>query len=56
VFEQKVFSPELQDLNLEIDLIHIPVWEIRGQGETVEINGFNGQIMSVKVYHDAEFV
>jgi len=56
VFEQKVFSPELQDLNLEIDLIHIPVWEIRGLGETVEINGFNGQIMSVKVYHDAEFV
>jgi hypothetical protein len=56
VFEQKVFSPELQDLNLEMDLIHIPVWEIRGQNETVEVNGYNGHILGVRVYNDAEFV
>ena len=56
VFEQKVFSPEPQDLNVELELIHIPVWEIQGKNETVEVNGYNGQIMAVKVYHDAEFV
>lgn len=56
VFEQKIFSPEPQDLNVELDLLHIPVWEIQGKNETLEVNGYNGQIMAVRVYHDVEFV
>ncbi len=56
VFEQKVFSPDPQDLNIEMDLIHIPVWEIKGKNETIEVNGYNGQILAIKVHHDAEFV
>jgi len=56
VFEQKVFAPEPQDLNIEIELIHIPVWEIKGKTETVYVNGYNGQIMLINVYNDAEFV
>ncbi len=56
VFEQKVFSPDPQDLNLEMELIHIPVWEIRGKNEIIEVNGYNGRIMALKGYHDTEFV
>ena len=56
VFENKVFAPEPQDIKMEMELIHIPVWEIRGRHETVEVNGYSGQIMAVKVYNDAEFV
>ncbi|MCZ7357918.1 MAG: hypothetical protein O8C66_15955 [Candidatus Methanoperedens sp.] len=56
VFENKVFAPEPEEVTLKIDLIHIPVWEIRGLGETIEINGYDGQIIAIKAYSDAEFV
>jgi hypothetical protein len=56
VFENRVFAPEPEEINLKIELIHIPVWEIRGFGETIEINGYDGQIVAIKAYSDAEFV
>ncbi len=56
VFETKVFAPDPDDINLKMELVHIPIWEIKGKHETVEINGYDGQIMTVKVYHDAEFI
>lgn len=56
VFENRVFSPEPQDINMEMDLLHIPVWEIRGKSEALEINGYDGKVESVKVYNDADFV
>ncbi len=56
VFEQKVFTPDLQDLDIEIELIHTPVWEIRGGRETVDINGYDGQIMAVRASSGAEFI
>ena len=56
VFENRVFSPEPQDINMEMDMLHIPVWEIRGKSEALEINGYDGKVESVKVYNDADFV
>ncbi|MCX9011346.1 MAG: hypothetical protein OIN66_09510 [Candidatus Methanoperedens sp.] len=56
VFENKVFSPEPQDIGIEMELIHIPVWEIRGKSEAVEINGYDGKIVAVKTCNDADFV
>ncbi len=56
IFENKVFAPDPDDINLRMDLLHIPVWEVRGMGETIEINGYDGHIMTVKAYSDAEFI
>lgn len=56
VFEHKVFTPDPEAINLKMELLHIPVWEIRGTGETIEINGYDGRIIAIKVYSDAEFV
>ncbi len=56
VFEQKVFAPDPQDINIEMELIYIPVWEIRSRHETIDINGYNGQIMAVKVHSNVELV
>ncbi len=56
IFENKVFAPEEEDINLEMELIHIPVWEIKGSAETAEINGYDGHIEALKAYSDAEFV
>ena len=56
VFENKVFAPDPEDIDLKIEMLYIPTWEIRGSAETVEINGYDGHIMAIKAYSDAEFV
>lgn len=56
VFENKVIAPEPGDINLKMDLLHIPVWEIKGKRDAIEINGYDGHIMGIKLYNDAEMV
>lgn len=56
IFEQKVFAPEPVDIKIEVELIHFPVWEFSGGRDTIEINGYDGHILGVKVSNDAEFV
>jgi len=56
IFEQKVFAPESADIKTEMELIHFPVWELSGVRDTIEINGYDGHILGVKVSNDAEFV
>jgi len=56
VFENRMFAPEPEEINLKLELLHIPVWEIKGKREVIEINGYDGNIMAVKLYNDAELV
>ncbi|MCX9014127.1 MAG: hypothetical protein OIN89_04925 [Candidatus Methanoperedens sp.] len=44
VFQQKVFAPDPQAVTLEMELIHIPVWEIEGDNKILEINAHDGHI------------
>jgi hypothetical protein len=54
VFEHKIFAPDPEDINLKMDILHIPVWEIRSRKELVEINAYDGHIIDIRVYNDAE--
>jgi hypothetical protein len=56
VFENKIFAPGTDEINLKMDLLHIPVWEIKGKRELVDINAHDGHIMAMRLYHDAEMV
>ena len=56
IFEQKVFAPEPEDIMMEIELIHFPVWELTGGRDTIEINGYDGHILGVRTSNDVEFV
>ncbi|MCE8428588.1 MAG: hypothetical protein J5U19_09395 [Candidatus Methanoperedens sp.] len=56
VFEHKVFAPVPEDIDMKMELLHIPIWEIRGSGETIEINAYDGHIVGIKAYSDAVFV
>lgn len=48
VFENKVLTPDPEDIELEMDLLHIPVWEVSGNREVIEINAYDGHIISLK--------
>jgi len=56
IFEQKVFAPEPEDIKMEMELIHFPIWELTGGHDTIEVNGYDGHILGVKVSNDTEFV
>jgi len=56
IFEQKVFSPEPEDIMMEMELIHFPIWELTGGRDILEINGYDGNILGVRTSNDAEFV
>ncbi len=56
IYEQKVFAPEPEDIMMEIELIHFPVWELTGVCDTIEINGYDGHILGVRTSNDAEFI
>ena len=56
VFENKIFAPGAEEISLKMDILHIPVWEIKGKREVIDINAHDGHIMAVKLYHDAEMV
>lgn len=56
VFENKMFAPDPEYINLKIDILYIPVWEIKGKHELIKINGYDGHIIAVELYDDAEIV
>ena len=44
-YEEKVMKPEKKNISIDIDLVHFPVWQIRGK-KIVEVNAFTGEILS----------
>ncbi|MDL5502166.1 MAG: hypothetical protein QSU88_03020, partial [Candidatus Methanoperedens sp.] len=56
VFENRIFAPDPSEINLKINLVYVPVWEIKGKREIIDINGYDGHIMAIKLYNDAELV
>lgn len=56
VFETKIVAPDPSEINIKIDLLYVPFWEIKGKREVIEINGYDGHIMAIKLYNDAELV
>ena len=56
VFEKRLFAPDPAEIDLKLELLHVPVWEIKGKREVIDINGYDGHIMAVKLYNDAEMV
>jgi hypothetical protein len=56
VFENRMFAPDPAEIDLKMDMLYIPVWELKGKREIIDINGYDGHIMAIKLYNDAEIV
>jgi len=44
-YEEKVMKPEKKNISIDIDLVHFPVWQVRGK-KIVEVNAFTGELLS----------
>ncbi|WP_406656124.1 hypothetical protein V7O62_09700 [Methanolobus sp. ZRKC2] len=56
ISEHKRFKPASDDVELNVKLVYVPVWEVKGPRNSVEINAYNSEVLSNPVDDDAEFV
>jgi hypothetical protein len=56
ISEHKRFKPVLEDIMLDLVLVYVPVWEIKGPRGSIEINAYNSELLQNPVDDDAEFV
>lgn len=56
ISEHKKFKPNPSDINLQVDLVYVPIWEIKGQRNSLEINAYSGEVLQNPVDDDVEFV
>jgi len=44
-YEEKVMKPDRKNIAIEINEVHVPVWQIRGK-KIIEVNAFTGEVLS----------
>ena len=45
-YEDREFRPERSDITVDLSLVYVPVWQIRGN-RIVEVNAYTGDILEV---------
>lgn len=56
IYEHKSISPRVDDIELDMDLVYIPVWEVKGKRNSLEINAYNASVLEEPIDEDAEFL
>ena len=56
IYEQKSISPKANEIELDMDLVYIPVWEVKGKRNSLEINAYNARVLEEPIDEDAEFL
>ena len=56
VYEQRSLKPRVDDIHLEVELVYIPIWEVKGKRNSLEINAYNAEVLEEPADEDAEFL
>lgn len=56
ISEVRKFHPEDEEIELEMELLYIPVWEVRYRDRRIELNGYNGEPFEEIQAKDVEFI
>ncbi|MHC1574832.1 MAG: hypothetical protein ACXQTY_03385 [Candidatus Methanogasteraceae archaeon] len=56
ITENVAVEPRLEDIDLDIELTHLPVWAITGARHSVMIDAYDGTVMTVPIDDDVEFL
>ncbi|MBE0523739.1 MAG: hypothetical protein IBX40_05320 [Methanosarcinales archaeon] len=56
IVESKTISPSESEINISMHLVYIPIWEIRGKRNSIEINAYDGHVLEEPSDDDTEFV
>lgn len=56
ISEHKLFKPSMDDIRFKIELVYVPIWEVKGARNSVEINAYTQEILANPVDDDVEFM
>ncbi|HPS90322.1 MAG TPA: hypothetical protein PLC35_10170, partial [Methanosarcina vacuolata] len=56
IYEHRNIGPRSEEIQLDMELVYIPVWEVKGKRNSVEINAYNAKVLEEPVDEDAEFL
>ena len=54
-YEERVFKPEKKDIEIALELVHVPVWQFKGK-KFVELNAVTGSILTEPMDTGAELL
>jgi hypothetical protein len=54
-YEEKVFRPEGNDVQVDLKLIYVPVWSVKGK-KIIEINGYSGEVLTMPMDEGCEIL
>jgi hypothetical protein len=56
IYEQRSISPRPEEIELDMELVYIPFWEVKGKRNSLEINAYNAAVLEEPIDEDAEFL
>lgn len=54
-YEEKVFHPEGNEIKVDLNLIYVPVWSVKGK-KIIEINGYTGEVLTMPMDEGCEIL
>jgi hypothetical protein len=56
ITEHRTVRPMAKDIDLEMELVYLPVWEVKGRNGSIMIDAHDGSAMTTPVDDDVEFL
>ncbi len=56
ITEHRTVRPMAKDIDLEMDIVYLPVWEVKGMKGSIMIDAHDGNVMTTPVDDDVEFL
>ena len=55
-YEEKTIKPDRNSIKVELEIIYVPVWQVRGGSRIVEVNAFTGEVLSMPMDEGVELL
>ncbi len=56
ITEHRTVRPRAKDIDLDMELVYLPVWEIKGMNGSIMIDAHDGSAMTAPIDEDVEFL
>ncbi len=55
-YEEKILKPDRSNVSVDVRMIYVPVWQVRGGSKIVEVNAFTGEVLSTPMDEGVELL
>ncbi|RXE57154.1 hypothetical protein ABH15_03260 [Methanoculleus taiwanensis] len=55
-YEEKILKPDRGSVTVDMELVYIPVWQVRGGSRIVEVNAYSGEILAMPMDEGVELL